>query len=133
MSTNGTNKRTGRIAIASDDGLTVHRHFGRAERFRIYDIGFDGDGGGYDFVEERTVARLCAEGGHSAAAIEAVADALDDCEIVVAAKVGPGAAEYLMRRGKRVFEGYGMLEDLLREIATNRLSLRPVDAGRALW
>jgi predicted Fe-Mo cluster-binding NifX family protein len=101
------------VAVATDDGLTVHRHFGRAERFRIYDIG----GGGYDFVGERAVARLCAEGGHSEDALEAAVGALEDCDIVVAAKVGPGAAEHLMRRGKRVFEGYGMLEDVLAQIA----------------
>jgi predicted Fe-Mo cluster-binding NifX family protein len=102
-----------RVAIATDDGLTVHRHFGRAERFRIYDI----DAGGYDFIEERTVARLCAEGGHSAVALEAAVGALEGCDIVVAAKVGPGAAEHLMRSGKRVFEGYGILEDILAQIA----------------
>jgi predicted Fe-Mo cluster-binding NifX family protein len=51
--------------------------------------------------------------------MDAVLDALEDCGIVVAAKVGPGAADCLMRRGIRVFEGYGMLEDILARLAAD--------------
>ncbi|MDR1495698.1 MAG: dinitrogenase iron-molybdenum cofactor biosynthesis protein [Clostridiales Family XIII bacterium] len=113
MARTGDEKR--RIAVASEDGLTVHRHFGRAEQFRIYDV----DGGEYDYRETRAVTRACSEGGHSATAFDAVLDILNDCEAVVVAKIGPGAAEYLMLRGMRVFEGYGTLDNILRQIASS--------------
>jgi predicted Fe-Mo cluster-binding NifX family protein len=101
--------------VASKDGLTVHRHFGRAEQFQIYDV----DGNEYAYVETRAVTRPCEGGGHSTAAFDAVLDVLSDCEAVIVAKIGPGAAEYLMLRGMRVFEGYGMLDAILDRVASS--------------
>jgi predicted Fe-Mo cluster-binding NifX family protein len=116
MSTTLSSNGNHRIAVASNDGLTLHRHFGRADQFQIYDV----DANGYSFLGVRKVTHPCADGGHSTAAFDSVLDVLSDCEAVVVAKIGPGAAEYLMFKGMRIFEGYGMLEDVLKKIVSSR-------------
>ena len=39
-----------RIAVATSDGIVVNQHFGRADKFRIYDINQDNT---FHFKEER--------------------------------------------------------------------------------
>jgi predicted Fe-Mo cluster-binding NifX family protein len=111
--TNSAGKTTHRIAASTTDGLTIHVHFGHAHVFWIYDI----EGDTYEFVEKRDVSPSCAEGGHSTERFDAVLDLLADCEAVVVGKIGPGASEYLMRKGMRVFEGPGVLENVIGAIA----------------
>jgi predicted Fe-Mo cluster-binding NifX family protein len=98
-----------RIAVATEDGLTIHQHFGRAEGFQIVDI----EDGVYKFVEKRSVESSCRQGGHSTESFDAVLKILSDCEAVVVGKIGPGAGDYLIDRGMRVFEGSGIVDDVL--------------------
>lgn len=106
-----------RIAIATNDGLTIHRHFGQAEQFQIVDT----DGETYTAAETRIVEAPCAAGGHSVAAFDAVLDTLNDCEAVVVAAIGPGASEYLAEKNMRVFAGPGIVENVMRSILSRKL------------
>ncbi|MDR2163342.1 MAG: dinitrogenase iron-molybdenum cofactor biosynthesis protein [Clostridiales Family XIII bacterium] len=106
-----------RVAVATTDGLTLYEHFGHASRFGIYDI----DESTVDFVETRKVDPPCHGGHHSESAFDAVIELLDDCEAIVVGKIGPGAADYLMERGIRVFEAPGVLEVVLGAIASRGL------------
>jgi predicted Fe-Mo cluster-binding NifX family protein len=106
-----------RIAIATSDGLTIHRHFGKARQFQIVDT----DGETYVQGEIRSVEPPCAEGGHSAAAFDAVLDILHDCEAVAVGMIGPGAADYLTEKGMRVFAGAGVVENVMRNILSRKL------------
>jgi predicted Fe-Mo cluster-binding NifX family protein len=106
-----------RIAVTTTDRLTVFQHFGRAEAFHIVDI----DGDVYSFVEARRAESACREGGHDASRFDAILELLSDCEAIVTGKIGPGAAEYLLRRGMRVFEGPGVIEKVLDTIIARRM------------
>jgi predicted Fe-Mo cluster-binding NifX family protein len=106
-----------RIAVTTTDRLTVFQHFGRAEVFHIVDI----DGDSYAFAETRHTEKACREGGHDESRFDAILDLLWDCEAVVTGKIGPGAAEHLLRRGMRVFEGPGVIENVIGAIIARRM------------
>lgn len=86
-----------RVAAASSDGKTVDLHFGEADSFYIYDL----DKTGFSFLEKRGLERVF---GHSAQEFDKVSLLLGDCSAVLIAKIGPGAARYLLEKGLRVFE-----------------------------
>jgi predicted Fe-Mo cluster-binding NifX family protein len=46
---------------------------------------------------------------------------LHDCEAIVVAVIGPGAADYLINRGMRVFNGPGVVEEVLNTIIDKKL------------
>jgi predicted Fe-Mo cluster-binding NifX family protein len=106
-----------RIAVTTTDRLTVFQHFGRAETFHIVDI----EGDAHSFVEVRHTERACKEGGHEESRFDAILELLSDCEAIVTGKIGPGAAEHLLRRGMRVFEGPGVLDEVLKTIIERRM------------
>jgi predicted Fe-Mo cluster-binding NifX family protein len=115
-----------RIAVTTTDRLTVFRHFGQADVFHIVDI----EGDSYRFVEVRHAENACREGGHDTARFDAILELLRDCEAIVTGRIGPGAAEYLLRRGMRVFEGPGVLENVLGTVIARRmLDERPSGAA----
>jgi predicted Fe-Mo cluster-binding NifX family protein len=106
-----------RIAVSTTDGLTIYQHFGRTDKYQIYDIGDDS----YTYVETREVSPPCKQGGHSTASFDAVLAVISDCEALVVAVVGEGAAEYLMKAGMRVFAGSGVLENVLGTIINKKM------------
>jgi predicted Fe-Mo cluster-binding NifX family protein len=101
-----------RIAFATNDGLTVYKHFGQADEYQIVDL----DGEGYTFVERRKVIPPCDEGAHKESSFDAALAALHDCEAVFVGKIGPGASEYLAQRGIRSFEVPGVVDNILKKI-----------------
>jgi predicted Fe-Mo cluster-binding NifX family protein len=108
---------THRIALATTDRLTVYQHFGRAEEFHIVDL----DDEAYSFVEVRKTDPSCGGGGHSENAFDLVLRTLHDCEAVVVGRIGMGAAEYLLRRGMRVFDAPGTVDKVLNTIIQRRM------------
>lgn len=106
-----------RIAVTTTDRLTVFQHFGRAETFHIVDV----DGDAYSFAEVRHTEKACGEGGHDETRFDKILELLSDCEAIITGKIGPGAAEYLLRHGMRVFEGPGVLENVLDTIIARRM------------
>jgi predicted Fe-Mo cluster-binding NifX family protein len=106
-----------RIAVSTTDGLTIYQHFGRTDKYRIYDLSEDS----YTYIETREVTPPCKAGGHSTASFDGVLAALSDCEAIVVAVVGEGAAEYLMKAGMRIFTGRGVFEDVLGAIISKRM------------
>ena len=121
---------THRIAITTRDGKVVQEHFGHARHFHIVDM----DDDGYRYLESREVQPFCQgdmlqDGSHSAARFAPVLELLSDCEAVVTAQVGPGAAAHLIAGGLRVFEGRGFVDEILGEIIAGRLLDRPDEIG----
>jgi predicted Fe-Mo cluster-binding NifX family protein len=110
---NTKESRTRRVALATTDGLTIYKHFGRAECFHIFDVGEDKS---RSLVEIRRTPSPCGPEGHSEAAFDAVLDQLRDCEAVIVGKIGPGAADYLLSRGMGVVEAPGLVEQALDKI-----------------
>lgn len=94
-----------KLAVASDDGVNLSRHFGRSRYFLVFDVE-DGKILGHS-VRENTFAgragRKCQHGterqhtghGHHAG----LAAVLGDCRAVICGGMGPRAAEELRQRG----------------------------------
>lgn len=95
-----------RIAVASTDGVSVNEHFGKAERFLIYELGE----GSLEMIEERQVEPLSVgDPKHvfDKLKFSQVADQLTDCLKVFVAKIGDKPAEELVKIGIEpvVFDG----------------------------
>jgi len=103
-----------RIAIASTDRLTIYKHFGQADAFEIVEAEADG---AFSFAETRILEPACVAGTHSISSFDRALRLLADCEAIVCAKIGPGAAEYLVSRGMRVFEAPGVIERVAGRVA----------------
>jgi predicted Fe-Mo cluster-binding NifX family protein len=99
----------------------VQEHFGHARHFHIVDLDTDG----YAYVETREIEPRCQGGGageapqeqpHDGSRFAPVVELLDDCEAVVTAQIGEGAAAYVLSHGLRIFEGRGFVNDILEEV-----------------
>ena len=90
-----------RIAIASTDGKVINEHFGRADRFYVTDIEV---GQSPRFLETRPLLPACQDGEHTHQALAATVRILQDCQVVLVARIGPGARTELENCGILVFE-----------------------------
>ena len=95
-----------RIAIASTDGITVNEHFGRADRFLVYEI----DDDSLEMIEEREIEPLSVgDPKHAFDKLKftQIADQINDCKKVYVVKIGDKPAEELNKLGIEpvVFEG----------------------------
>lgn len=95
-----------RVAVASIDGSVLDQHFGSARYWQIYDIP-----GGTTFVETRKTTARCK--GHCEGGFEQFLEILGDCDAIFVSKIGPGAANFMIGHGKRVFEASGEVQELL--------------------
>lgn len=81
-----------KVAFASTDKVHIDEHFGRAERFMIWDVG--PEQAGFAGVVEVQV-----EGEDEEDRIEARSAALSDCALVYVAQIGgPAAARLVAKR-----------------------------------
>jgi len=104
-----------RVAFASIDGSRVDQHFGSARYFQVYDI----DGSAYHFIETRKTP-IKSE-GHSEGKFEQLLETLSDCDAVFVSQIGQSAAEFMIERGKRIFEAEGAVEAIIGELAEKNL------------
>ncbi len=87
-----------RVAIVSTDGKTVNEHFGRADRFLIYDLTKEGP----KLLEERASEPLSVSNPKHAfdrERFEEVAYVIGDCERVYVTQIGARPAEELEKKG----------------------------------
>jgi predicted Fe-Mo cluster-binding NifX family protein len=115
-------KVTHRIALTTRDGKVVTEHFGHARWFHIVDF----DDEGYRYVESREIEPRCTgdapdQQAHGAAKFAPVIELLEDCDAVVTAQIGPGAADYVIHHGLRVLEARGLVSDILDELISTRI------------
>jgi len=95
-----------KIAVASTDGKKVDEHFGKAERFLVYELTEEGP----RFVAERKVEAYSTgdrDHGFESDRFLQVADVIADCERVYVSRIGDRPAEELSLRGVKpvVYEG----------------------------
>ncbi|GHU39592.1 hypothetical protein FACS1894190_05030 [Spirochaetia bacterium] len=107
-----------RIAIASTDGIIIDEHFGKSHWFYIVDMAADSGGeGGFTNIEKRYVTPACEGGTHSESGMGGVIKALADCEVILAAKAGPGAIQAAEAAGKKIFQNAAPIDDSLKKLA----------------
>lgn len=102
-----------RIAVATSDGIVVNQHFGRADKFRIYDINQDNT---FDFKEERTVGPVCQAGSHDDLQMKESVSRLTDCKYVLVSRIGQGAINALEQMGINPMELPGIIEESVQKL-----------------
>ncbi|QWU14086.1 Predicted Fe-Mo cluster-binding protein, NifX family [Paenibacillus sophorae] len=85
-----------KVAVGSSDGFTVNEHFGRCNRFLIYEVD---DEGLYLQSGSREIGNPASSQGHEQSRLEAVAEALADCSYVLVSQIGHGATAVLNNVG----------------------------------
>lgn len=120
-----------RIAVASENGLMVHQHFGRATQFMIFEVA-DGQ---TKFVETRKNLPACGtanengEHGHGEDPMQHSVSLVADCRAVVVSQIGPGAVEKLSRRGVIAFVIPDFIDRALPRLLRSGELQRPVVSG----
>lgn len=104
-----------RIAFASIDGTYIDQHFGSARYFQIFDVTESES----TLVESRKAKAFC--NGHCEGGFDQLLELLGDCDAVFALKIGQGAAAYMIGHGKRVFEAFGTVDDVIEQLQTEGL------------
>ena len=102
-----------KVAVASSDGETVNRHYGKSERFYIYLVD---DEEGYDFLEKRLVKAVCQEGKHNVEEMERHVQNFHDCKYVVASRIGSGAIQSLTAAGIIGMELPGSIDEAMLKV-----------------
>ena len=107
-----------KIAVATSDGFEVNEHFGHAKFFRVYDLGESE----YTFLEVRDAVAACQHQlGHDTTRFDKIIELLSDCDALLVQKIGPGAAEYLIRKNVRVFEVSGSIDAVLKKFIADKI------------
>jgi predicted Fe-Mo cluster-binding NifX family protein len=101
------------IAVTSKYGTDVDQHFGKAERFLIYEYG----GGKPKLIKEATVEKYCSsDPDHSFhhPRFEAIAKALEGCKVVVTEMIGELPKQELQKVGLTPIVTSGPIADALK-------------------
>ncbi|OQD58344.1 NifX-like protein [Methanobrevibacter arboriphilus JCM 13429 = DSM 1125] len=102
-----------KVAVASTDGKFVNEHFGRAEKFMIYEIHDDGT---YKFLETRDSSASCIGEGNNQNARSKVIDLISDVKAVLVANVGPGAIDDLINNDIKPYATSFDIDSALNEL-----------------
>ncbi len=107
-----------RVAVAASEGSSITQHFGRARLFHIFDL-LEGK---IQLIEKRRNAPACHCGDHEVLLAGSV-EAISDCDIVVASRLGPGAREALAERGIRFAEIYDFIGRAVERLSVSTLGV----------
>jgi MoaA/NifB/PqqE/SkfB family radical SAM enzyme len=110
------------FAVASKNGIAVDQHFGHASAFYIYQYKNDKA----EFIEKRDVSHYCrgrencgrnaAEAGwYHEEALDGILEVLDDCDGVIAMRIGDVPYRRLEKRGIRFFMTYDYVSGAVKE------------------
>ncbi len=99
-----------RVAVASYDGKSVDRDFVGTDQFFVFELSDNR----LQFLENRRISIPCQ--GHRKSQLIKIIEIIDDCEIVIASEICPGAAMLLGNKGIQYFAIENKLEDALSRI-----------------
>ncbi len=96
-----------RIAVPTNDGVSISRHFGRSAEFLFFDVedkaitarATRSNAGQHSSDAGHAHRQCCEHGEHSHAG---VLSTLADCETVICSGIGDGAARALQARGVKI-------------------------------
>lgn len=103
---------TFRVAFASSDGYVIDTHFGRATSFYIYQY-FDDE---YVFVEKRELEPVCLGGSHSTTKMRENVAQFQDCQYIVALRIGMGAIAIIQDSGITPMAIPGDITDVMEKL-----------------
>ena len=121
-----------KVAIASNDGVSVNEHFGRARTFMIYRFA----AGEWEHLENRENQPSCAGHEHNDDLLEQTAELIADCWGVVIVQIGPTAFDLLISRRVLPFVLDGSVEGALKTLRGSKQFLKAVqrlEQSNANW
>lgn len=102
-----------KMAVGSSDGKVIDQHFGRSERFYIYDVSDEGD---FALLEVRDNKTTRAEGQHQVNELNRTIEMLSDCSKVLVLQIGMGAQQALKSKGITAYASTGSVDDALTKL-----------------
>lgn len=102
-----------RIAATSSDGIIIDQHFGKADKFLIFEI----EDNLIKLIEERENTPICGTNGHAEEKVNATVKLIADCEAVFVTKIGMGPALTLQDKGITVYEVSTSINEALERFA----------------
>jgi len=105
-------KRGDFVAVASSDGIVVNNHFGRAEKFLIYEISDDD----MKYIEERKVTPVCNGGNHEDGKLEENMRRISDCKYLLVSRIGQGAELVARNLGIEPYEIPGEIKESIEQL-----------------
>jgi nitrogen fixation protein NifB len=112
VTANGTMRNDIRIAVASDDGITVNGGFGNTSSFRMYIVKSDS-------IIDEGVVKIEQHGGvYGDAHTKNISDriiSLKDADIIVVKEIGPRPLNELKGAGKYVHVAAGSMTDAVKD------------------
>jgi nitrogenase molybdenum-iron protein alpha/beta subunit/MoaA/NifB/PqqE/SkfB family radical SAM enzyme len=105
-----------KYAVASKSGVLVDVHFGHAEEFYIY----ESNGVTAQFLEKRTVQKYCTgieDCTDESSKIANILSAVEDCNGVLALRIGNSPTQKLQSKGIQVISTYDRIENAVNQAA----------------
>lgn len=102
-----------KIAVASSDGKIIDEHFGKADRFFIFEI----KDNRFELIEERKNIPICGTNGHAEEKVTETVKLISDCEAVFINRIGIGPALALQDKGVNVYEVSITIDEALERFA----------------
>jgi predicted Fe-Mo cluster-binding NifX family protein len=121
-----------KVALSSENGKTVHQHFGQTTQFVICEI----DDSGAHFLEVRRNLPPCGtanedgEIGHNEDRMGRTVALVADCRAVVSAQIGQGAVVRLAERGIQAFVIPDFIDQALTRLLDSGALNEPVRAHK---
>ncbi|MFZ5986545.1 MAG: nitrogenase cofactor biosynthesis protein NifB [Bacillota bacterium] len=101
------------FAVATGSGMLVDKHFGHAEEFYIYKF----KDSSINYIEKRPVDKYCSgtsECDSEESRIDRVVSVVNDCDAVLALRIGFNPQKVLESKGIKVLQTCGYIEDGIR-------------------
>ncbi len=106
---------TYKIAVASSDGIVVNQHFGRADKFYIYETD---DSGVFSLLETRSTKPVCQAGNHDEHTLCENISRFTDCKYLLVSRIGNGAANIAEQAGITAVELPGMIDESIKKLVS---------------
>lgn len=109
-----------RIGVSVSDDEKFTEHFGRAQKFLIYEF----DGENVTFFDRRESKKIKGEKHQWSKSLKVV----DDCDVVICLQIGMTAKPGLKSEGKKIVEDEGPVDEVLKRFVEHEKFLRkPLD------
>lgn len=105
-----------KVAIASTDGKYINQHFGKADKFLIFQINGPDE---YEFVELRKTSPSCGKFHEDCQNSIDPVTLLSDCKAVIVSQIGEGASQKLIDHGIIPFANPCFIEEALSHLSKN--------------
>jgi len=112
-----------RVAVASNDGQTIQPHFGKADRFLIYEV--DGQNVRLTDIRKNNHSSIPDHHRHFSSYLAENIALVSDCGVVLAAQIGPAVQLQLTDRGVMPFQVTGTVDTIVHVLSQNIARVLP--------